>query len=235
MSLCVVGFGCETHRENTDSVISTVKTIPTKRGPIPSNHETEYKAKVARLLGIAWYSLDCVSWKPILVGNALKLGTYIKTDDNSMVFLYLRQNGPIVCLAPSSILLLKRLSYNDERDEMIISTELDLQEGKLLGIVKKLSSGSKYEISTQKEIQMQVTEAEYELSADGMISVFNGAVIVTSRSLNKESELYTIKAGGGFCPSTSDHCAYLTNVSDIAKSNAKPILDEMKIYVNPTP
>lgn len=134
------------------------------------------KAVVRAVRGTAKYSVAGSEWSPLKAGISLKSGTTIQTGPESNVDLFLDKNGPFLRLVSNTTLSLDTLTYTDIGAESVIHTGLTLRAGRLLGDVKKLAPTSKYEIKTPSGIA-GVRGTQYDISADGTITVVVGTVI----------------------------------------------------------
>ena len=104
-------------------------------------------AKVRQIKGSAKYSETGV-WIPLKVGTTLKSGATIQTAPESIVDLDLGENGPVVRITPNTTVSLDKLVYSGTGMDSVIETRLNVQNGTIIGNVKKLARASKYEIKT---------------------------------------------------------------------------------------
>ena len=108
----------------------------------------EGTAKVRSIRGSAKYSLGGGVWVPLKVGTTLRPGATIQTAPESIVDLYLGENGPVVRVTPNTTVGLEKLTYAGTGVDSVSETRLNLQSGTIIGNVKKLAKASKYEIKT---------------------------------------------------------------------------------------
>lgn len=108
----------------------------------------EGSAKVRSIRGSAKYSNGGGVWVPLKVGTTLKQGATIQTAPESIVDLYLGDNGPVVRVTPNTTVALEKLTHSGSGMDSVIETRLDLKNGTIIGNVKKLAKASKYEIKT---------------------------------------------------------------------------------------
>jgi hypothetical protein len=108
----------------------------------------EGSAQVRSIRGSAKYSQGGGVWVPLNKGKTLKQGTLIQTAPESIVDLYLGENGPVVRVTPNTTVALDKLAYAGTGMDSVIETRLDLKNGTIIGNVKKLAKASKYEIKT---------------------------------------------------------------------------------------
>ena len=105
------------------------------------------KAVVKKVTGAAEAS-EGGAWKALQIGQELRPGTVVRTANDSSVDLFLDQNGPLVRLVENTTLGIEKLNFENTGVDTVIETQLDLKSGRVVGIVKKLSVTSKYEIKT---------------------------------------------------------------------------------------
>ncbi len=136
------------------------------------------KAVVRAVRGTADISTDKGStWKPARVGSQLSPNSIIKTGAGSVVDLFLGDNGPVVRVTESTEMGIDRLDVEGSGVDKVIETQLDLKSGRILGNVKKLAEASKYEVKTPVGVA-GIRGTEYDISANGRVSVITGLVQV---------------------------------------------------------
>lgn len=123
--------------------------------------------------GSAQYSTDGVNYQTLQAKAVLEQGCTIKTDSMGIVDLYLGKNGPLVRLTPATTLALTTLTFDPGAGETVISTELGLSTGRILGIVRKMSASSRYDVKTPVGT-CQIQGTKYEISATGRVLVEEG-------------------------------------------------------------
>jgi hypothetical protein len=111
------------------------------------------------------------------VGAHLAAGIRLHTDRKAETDLYLAENGPVLRLAEKSTIRLVRLSLWNRGDEKIVDTMIEVEEGRVLGNVKKLAAESSYLLRTRAGV-VQIRGTEFEVSADGRCSIIKGAAQV---------------------------------------------------------
>jgi hypothetical protein len=135
--------------------------------------------RTVRPAGGASYSTDKgQTWKTLSVGSLLEQGATIKTTPNTVVDLFLGDNGPVVRLSENTRLSIDRLVRENVGQEKVIETLLDLEWGRILGNVKKLAAASRYEVKMTKGI-VSIRGTQYDISSDGRVAVVNGGAAVT--------------------------------------------------------
>jgi hypothetical protein len=117
------------------------------------------------------------SWKAARVGAHVEEGDLVRTGPGASTDLFLGENGPVLRVAPESRLRVVRLNLKLTGIEKVIDTMLDLEEGKVLGSVKKMAAASSYMIRTPAGL-VRVRGTEFASRADGVVSVVSGTVVV---------------------------------------------------------
>lgn len=158
-------------------------------------------AKVMAVRGQAQYSVDG-AWMPLPVGKVLDAGTTIKTSANSQVDLYLKINGPVVRVTADTTLGLSKLLYDDTGADVVINTQLDLKNGRILGNVKKMAAASKYDVKVPTGT-VGIRGTEYDISTSGAVTVLTGSVLVTYISPSGVVSQVTVNAGQTWNPPTT--------------------------------
>lgn len=135
-------------------------------------------AVVRAVRGSATYSNDKgANWKKLNVGTKLAGNSVVRTSADSVVDLFLGDNGPVVRVTEDTSMGIDKLTSEGTGAEKIIETELNLKNGRILGNVKKLAKASRYEITTPKGVA-GIRGTEYDISADGTVTVISGTVVV---------------------------------------------------------
>ncbi len=158
------------------------------------------KAVVRSLSGEAQYS-DGGAWLPLSVGKELMPGSAVRTANDSRMVLFLDQNGPLVMLTENTTLGIDKLSFEPTGVETIIETQLDLKSGRIVGIAKKLSATSKYEVKTPSGVA-GIRGTEYSISATGEVYVLDGSVVVVSVRPDGSVVTQVVSAGEMFNPAS---------------------------------
>jgi hypothetical protein len=141
----------------------------------------EGSAKVQALRGSAQYSEQGGPWQPLAVGKVLKAGTVIKTAANSELDLNIKHNESVVRVTEETTLGLESLLSEETGADTVIETKMNLSSGRILGIVKKVSAASKYEVKLPMET-VGVRGTDYDASANGVVFVRSGEVVVRYRT-----------------------------------------------------
>jgi len=134
------------------------------------------KAVVRGVRGAAEASVGG-AWMALKVGEELMPGAVVRTANDSSVDLYIDQNGPMVRLTENTTLAIEKLNFENTGVDTVIETQLDLKSGTIVGVVKKLSATSKYEIKTPNGVA-GIRGTQYVISADGTVKVVEGQIVV---------------------------------------------------------
>jgi len=157
-------------------------------------------AVVRSIHGSAEYS-EGTTWNVLASGQSLKPGAVVRTANDSTVDLYLGDNGPLVRLLENTTLGLDKLNYDRTGLDLVIETALDLKSGGIVGIVKKLSAASKYEIKTPNGVA-GVRGTEFRSFANGVTQVLEGAMVSVYVKPSGAVETESLGAGDQFDPAT---------------------------------
>ncbi|PYJ08844.1 MAG: hypothetical protein DME25_00375 [Verrucomicrobia bacterium] len=182
---------------------------------------TQVKAKVVRIKGYARFSTGNNVWQNLKVGETLRAGTIIQTslEKGSFVDLVLGEPntiaaGPamtkrvayqpagtqnIVRLWENTLMGVDKLTAMDSGAGEVTETELDLKAGRLLGSVKKLTAGSKYQIKLPNGMA-GIRGTVFSIGADGSCKVSSGAVVIALVAADGSVTPQEIRAGQGFDP-----------------------------------
>ena len=156
------------------------------------------RAIVRAIRGTAEYSVAGSDWKSLRVGQALSPTSSLKTGVSSEVDLFLGDNGPTVRLLADTTLGLEKLNIDRTGIDVVIETFLDLKTGTIQGNVKQLAAASKYEVKTPATV-CAIKGTEYQISADGVVHVIKGAVLVAYGSPGAV-QTATVNAGQTLVP-----------------------------------
>jgi hypothetical protein len=77
----------------------------------------------------------------------------------------------------NTVLGLDKLAITHTGADKVTDTRLDLKHGRILGTVKKLSATSKYEVQIPNGVA-GIRGTIYTISADGVLSVLSGSVVI---------------------------------------------------------
>jgi len=101
----------------------------------------------------------------------------LQTSADSHVDLHLRVNGPVLRLLPNSELSLMKLQYTGSASDTVVNTRLNLRAGSMLGVVRKLSSASVYEVATTGNM-ISIHGTDYLAYATGDLVIFKGLAVI---------------------------------------------------------
>jgi len=154
--------------------------------------------------GTAQYSVDGVIFSPLQLGAVLGPGATVKTDSMGIVDLYLGKNGPLVRLTPATTLALTTLTVEAGAGETVVNTELGLSTGRIMGVVRKMSASSRYDVKTPVGA-CGIRGTLYEVSATGRVIVEEGVADVTFSPPGAASPTrFEVQAGYMFDPTLNN-------------------------------
>ncbi len=110
-------------------------------------------------------------------GDTATSGAAIVTGNHSSLDLFLDANGPNITVGEDTSITLDELSADTSGPAPVITTKINLKEGRISGYVKKSSDQSIYTVSTPS-ITAAVRGTKYMVSADGHLYVWEGCVDV---------------------------------------------------------
>lgn len=166
-------------------------------------------AKVRNIKGSAQYSAEMGAWVPLKVGTTLHAGASIKTAAESTVDLDLEENGPVLRIAPNSTVSLDKLLKSGTGMDSVTETKINVQNGTVIGNVKKLARASKYEIKTPNGVA-GIRGTDYVVSvrklSDGTFEVtftdITGTLVVVAM-VNGKPETVVLNAGESWTPGSN--------------------------------
>jgi len=164
------------------------------------------EAKVRQIKGKASYSVDGGAMVPLRVGTVLRAGSTIQTMPESIVDLDLGVNGPVVRVTPSTTLGLDKLTRAGTGMDSVVETQLNVQNGTIIGNVKKLARASKYEIKTPNGVA-GIRGTDYVVTVkkkpDGTFEVtftdITGTLVVVAL-VNGQPQTVVLNAGESWTP-----------------------------------
>jgi len=181
-------------------------------------------AEVKAVRGTAKYSSGGGVWVPLKTGTVLRPGAVIQTGVDSYVDLFLKQNGPVVRVTAETTLGLDKLNYDGAGNDAVIETQLDLQSGRIIGNVKKLSSNSKYQIKlpngvagirgTDYDISVRpLGNNKWDIRVTSVTGTLVGSVVVDGREVTGVAhDGQTWRPETGVEPTPEDVLAYARGV-----------------------
>lgn len=190
-----------------------------------SAQTTDGLVKVVAIHGNAQYYLAGQSTpRPLREGMVIKSGMTIQTASGLGNYVDLVLNNSHAEEAPAgspseiahytpkaeqdgirikenSVLVIDKLTVTQTGAEVVTDTELDLKAGTILGTVKKLSPQSKYEVKIPAGVA-GIRGTIYEISANGVIKVLSGMVLIAYVGPDGNIITQNINAGQEFDTST---------------------------------
>jgi hypothetical protein len=157
------------------------------------------QARVAKLIGSAKYTDATGQSGPLLAGMYLGAGTTITTEIGSGVVLDFGPNGQLLNLKDNSTLTIETLKRRDTGADMVTETTLNLEKGRIIGNVKKLSASSRFEVKTSRGVA-GIRGTAFEIYAVGIFRCITGQIVVTISNLsNPQSppQSFTVAMGHG--------------------------------------
>jgi hypothetical protein len=200
------------------------------------------KAVVRSIRGHAQYQEAGGQWLELKVGQILKPGSAVRTANDSHADLFMDQNGPVVRLVENTTLGLDKLNYTATGVDTIIETQLDLRSGRIVGIVRKMASESKYEIKTPNGVA-GIRGTEYDITATSVLRVVSGSMVmvfvkndgtVITQVVNS-NEMF-VPSDGTVKPIPSDQLSQL--VPEIRDMEGAPVValtveEPVRIFISP--
>ena len=181
---------------------------------------------IRAIRGWAEVSGDGTKWKKALVGTKVGAGSVVRTPKDSIVDIFLGENGPVIRLMPESAIRFERLDLENTGIEKIVDTEIELQRGWVLGSVKKMAAASKYVVRTPTSV-VQIRGTEFSISDNGSVKIISGTVEVL-----QDGQKFTVVGGQKFEPGNGVHA--LTQ-SEIGSNTMEVTFIHTGIYFAPTP
>jgi hypothetical protein len=190
------------------------------------------KARVVRIGGHARFTTGNNVWQPLHVGDVIKAGTVIQTENKEGAFVDLvlgDGNGSlgmaasdasgapsvtpisyrpsaeqnVVRIWQNSALGIDKLTSTDTGADMVTETQLDLRTGRVLGTVKKMNSASKYEIKLPNGVA-GIRGTFYDITSDGVVRVSSGSVVLAYMAADGSVTTKVVVAGQQFDARTGE-------------------------------
>jgi hypothetical protein len=83
----------------------------------------------------------------------------------------------VVRVLEDSAVAIDKLTFTQTGADVVSETQLDLQRGKIIGNVKKMSAASKYEVKIPNGVA-GIRGTIFYITADGVVKVFVGSVVL---------------------------------------------------------
>jgi hypothetical protein len=175
--------------------------------------------------GVATYSTDHVTWRPLQPDLILKRGAVLKTGADATADLVMEDSGTALRMTPDTELEVARLNTELAGEQLVTETTLNLKSGAIIGSQRKLSKPSRFDINIPGGVAT-IRGTEYLVRADGAVTCVSGEVEVKYTAPGKHNqttfESAKVPAGYSFNPATGrvvpTTSAYLKNI--IADVNA---------------
>ncbi|HLX69269.1 MAG TPA: FecR domain-containing protein [Verrucomicrobiae bacterium] len=211
-----------------------------------SAQATDGSAKVVAVSGDArYFTAGDPTPHPIKVGMTVKPGMTIQTATGARNYVDLMLNNAHAQEAPAaspseiahytpkaeqdgiriyenSVLVVDKLTVTQTGADTVTDTELDLKAGKILGTVKKLSPTSKYEVKIPNGVA-GIRGTIYVLSANGILSVLTGSVVVAYVGPDGNVITQVVNSGQQFDLNTG-------LITQISSSEIGPIIRDAIIF-----
>ncbi len=209
----------------------------------------EGAAKVVRIKGSARYTTGKGAWQPLKVGAVLRPGAVIQTstDKGSYVDLVLgdgegvmprpvaynpsapsssasvtylpRSEQNTVRVMENTVLGIDKLSTLQTGADVVTDTQLDLKAGRIMGNVKKMSAASKYEIKLPNGVA-GIRGTFYDITADGIVRVITGSVVVATVSADGTVVTQVVNAGQQYDARTGQ----ISPISQAVMKEIEPVI-----------
>jgi hypothetical protein len=191
-------------------------------------------AKVIRMKGSARYTTGNNVWQPVKLGAVLKPGIIIQTSKEAGSFVDLalgdgnaimpstasgavytpsiptststytpKAEQDVVRVTEDSALGIDKLSWEETGADVVTDTQLDLKQGRIIGTVKKLTPASRYEIKMPNGVA-GIRGTIYDISANGVVRVFVGSVVVAWVGSDGSTQTKVVGAGKQFDTRTGE-------------------------------
>jgi hypothetical protein len=194
---------------------------------------TQGKARVVRIGGHARFTTGNNVWQPLHVGDVIKSGTVIQTENKEGAFVDLvlgdgsgslgmasAEGGAsaasvtpiayrptaeqnVVRIWQNSALGIDKLTSTDTGADIVTDTQLDLRAGRVMGTVKKMNAASKYEIKLPNGVA-GIRGTFYDITADGVVRVSSGSVVLAYMAADGTVTTKVVVAGQQFDARTGE-------------------------------
>jgi hypothetical protein len=127
--------------------------------------------------------------------------------------MFLGANGPVLRVTEETTLRFDSLTFQSVESEMVIKTELDLRNGRILGRVKKLAAASEYSVKTPVGVAA-IRGTDFDISADGKVIIREGRGEMNMVGPGGQVTSYSVGAGQQFDPQTQTVSDLLPEVAN---------------------
>jgi hypothetical protein len=156
------------------SLIWLCSAVP---GLLATGSEKSGAVQVVAMDGDVETSTNGVAWRPLVQGESLPRGTFIRTGNQARCDLAVLDTGATFRLTPHSELQLNQVLSVPAGEMRVSDTRVVLTKGTVIGTQPKLASPSIFEVQTAGSISM-MSATEYVVRADGAVSAIEGSVSV---------------------------------------------------------
>jgi hypothetical protein len=174
--------------------------------------------KVVKIQGKGRYMAVGGTWQTLKLGQILQPGTIIQTASDSYVDLVLNNRNAAehasaaspdvmvyqpkaqqdaIRLFENTVLSIDKLTITQTGADTVTETQLDLKAGRIFGTVKKLSPASVYRVKIPNGVA-GIRGTIYLISADGMLSVVSGSVVIAYVGADGSAQTQIVGAGQQF-------------------------------------
>ena len=180
--------------------------------------------KIVNIKGSARFmAAGGTAWQPLKIGTLLKAGTVIQTaGDNSYVDAVLNNASAFeappqtdlaspmstggmqpkaeqdaIRIYENSVLGVEKLTVTQTGADTVTETLLDLKHGNIFGTVKKLTGASTYQVKIPNGVA-GIRGTIYHISADGILSVISGSVVLAYIGSDGNPVTQVVTAGQQF-------------------------------------
>lgn len=216
--------------KETSKLVRVVACVAVLVGSMVLSQAAQVGKAVVRQVRGAAEASEGGAWKALSGGEQLAPGTVIRTANDSSVDLFLDQNGPLVRLAENTTLGLEKLNFENTGVDTVIETQLDLKSGRIVGVVKKLSATSKYEIKTPNGVA-GIRGTDYVIAADGTVKVAKGQIVVVYVKADGGVVTQVVNEGEKFNPATQK----VEVMSSEEKAETQAMADSLKGQIAEAP
>jgi hypothetical protein len=144
--------------------------------PIIAAESQPAKATVRGILGHAQFARGNSQFAALGPGMDLRPGDLIQTASKSAIELDFGDRIGTVRLTESAVMVLGRIESIDGNPGGGSNIQLDLRGGEVLGNVKRVPTGSSFEVKTPAGLA-QVVEGQFRVDTQGYVVVTQGKVL----------------------------------------------------------
>ncbi len=136
-------------------------------------------ARVVVLKGGARYATGPRNGRLLKVGELIQPGVFVQTADHSELELVLGgTQRDLVRMYENSLLAIETLQGTQTAAGGVETVHLNLQAGRLYGVVRALGPGSNYEVRLPNGVA-GTRGAVFEITAEGVVTVRSGMVLLS--------------------------------------------------------